>query len=70
MKALRKQDRTPLEYRLLETNEMRVLRKTSGRKLNGVRNEDIRRICKAEGINAWVKRREGEWNDDNNIITE
>jgi len=43
---------------LLETTEMKILRRISGRTLlDKVRSEKIRKSCKAEDMNEWVHRK-------------
>uniref|UniRef100_A0A6P7F5U2 Uncharacterized protein LOC114326842 n=1 Tax=Diabrotica virgifera virgifera TaxID=50390 RepID=A0A6P7F5U2_DIAVI len=50
--------------RLLETAEMKTLRKIDGKTLwDRVRSTDIRRRCKVDNINNWVRNRRIEWND-------
>ena len=49
---------------LLETTEMRVLRRIAGKTLlDRERNESIRRACKVENVNEWILSRKEEWND-------
>ena len=49
---------------LLETTEMRVLRRIAGKTLlDRERNESIRRACKVENVNEWVLSRKEEWNE-------
>ncbi|KAK5646720.1 hypothetical protein RI129_005184 [Pyrocoelia pectoralis] len=50
--------------RILETSEIKVLRRMTGRHYgNRESSEDIRRTCKVENINEWVLHREHEWNE-------
>ncbi|XP_045473979.1 uncharacterized protein LOC123680232 [Harmonia axyridis] len=49
---------------LLETTEMRVLRRIAGKTLfDREKSENIRRTCGVENINEWVLGRKREWND-------
>lgn len=61
--------------RLLETTEMKVLRRITGKTLlDRERSEIIRNTCKIEDINGWVSNRKKEWNahinrmDDRRIV--
>ncbi|KAK9887098.1 hypothetical protein WA026_020042 [Henosepilachna vigintioctopunctata] len=50
--------------RLLETTEMKVLRRITGKTLlNRERSENVRNMCKVDSINDWVLNRKQEWND-------
>lgn len=50
--------------RILETGEMKVLRKIVGKTLlDRERNENIRRSCQVDNINEWVVNRKIEWNE-------
>ncbi|XP_044745133.1 uncharacterized protein LOC123306997 [Coccinella septempunctata] len=56
---------------LLETTEMRVLRRITGKTLRDrERSENIRRECKTENINEWVRGRKVEWNRHIGRMTE
>lgn len=49
--------------RLLETTEMKILRKIVGKTLwDRERSENIRKMCIVEDIKEWVYRRKQEWN--------
>ena len=49
---------------LLETTEMRVLRRITGKTLfDRERSENVRERCKVENINNWVLNRKVEWNE-------
>jgi hypothetical protein len=50
--------------RILETAEMKTLRKIDGKTLwDRARSTDIRRRCKVENIKNWLRNRRVEWND-------
>lgn len=60
---------------LLETTEMRVLRRIAGKTLlDRERSEDIRKTCIVENVNHWVLGRKREWNahigrmDENRMV--
>lgn len=49
---------------LLETTEMRVLRRMTGKTLlDRERSESIRRTCNVESVNEWTLNRKKEWNE-------
>ncbi|XP_045480918.1 uncharacterized protein LOC123685306 [Harmonia axyridis] len=49
--------------RLLETCEMKVLRKIAGKTLlDRERSDNIRKMCGVEEVNEWILRRKHEWN--------
>ncbi|XP_044767088.1 uncharacterized protein LOC123322993 [Coccinella septempunctata] len=49
--------------RLLETTEMKVLRRIAGKTLlDGETSASIRKTCKTEDINEWALERKKEWN--------
>ena len=49
--------------RMLETTEMKILRKIAGKTmLDRERNENIRRTCGTEDVNQWLLGRKNEWN--------
>ncbi|XP_044749727.1 uncharacterized protein LOC123310328 [Coccinella septempunctata] len=57
--------------RLLETTEMRVLRRITGKTMRDrERSENIRRECKTKNINESVKGRKMEWNRHIGRMTE
>ena len=57
--------------KLLETTEMKILRRISGKTLmDRERNENIRQMCKTESINDWVLKRKQEWNQHINRMGE
>ncbi|XP_060522502.1 uncharacterized protein LOC132699671 [Cylas formicarius] len=50
--------------RLLETTEMKILRRISGKTLlDRERNENIRQSCGVDNMNEWVLQRKRQWND-------
>ena len=61
--------------RLLQTTEMKILRRIAGKTLLDLeRNENIRTACNVDDINEWVHKRKEEWNrhiermDDRRIV--
>uniref|UniRef100_A0AAR5PIR3 Reverse transcriptase domain-containing protein n=1 Tax=Dendroctonus ponderosae TaxID=77166 RepID=A0AAR5PIR3_DENPD len=50
--------------RLLETAEMKILRRITGKTLlDRARSKDIRTACNVKNINEWVANRKKEWNE-------
>ena len=47
---------------MLETNEMKVLKKIVRRtKIDRIRSQQIREFCSIQLINEWAERRKREW---------
>ena len=56
---------------ILETTEMKVVRKIAGRTLfDRKRSEEIRRMCKIDNINDWVLQRKKNWNEHISRMTD
>ena len=56
---------------ILETTEMKVVRKIAGRTLfDRKRSEEIRRMCKIDNINDWVLQRKRNWNEHISRMTD
>ena len=49
---------------MLETNEMKVLRKIVGKtKIDRIRNQQISESCGIKFINEWMESRRGDWDE-------
>ena len=56
---------------ILETTEMKVMRKIAGKTLFDRKiSEEIRRMCKIDSINDWVLQRKRNWNEHISRMTD
>ena len=54
-----------LRQKMLEANEMKVLRKIVGKtKVDKIRSQQIRESCDIQTINEWVEVRKREWDQN------
>ena len=57
--------------KLLETTEMKILRRISGKTLMDRKmNKNMKQMCKTKSINDWVLKRKQEWNQRKNRMGE